>query len=212
MAIHARNGCRDLLNAALACVGVPLLGLRMVEFGNQRLKFDPGEGARRLQSAKPFFQFFGILHTSIDINGREGALPIDLGKPIDWGQFRALAGFGMGAADIVTDFGTLEHVRRGQFQAFKTADDLCRPGGLMVHALPATGTCRRHGDWKYSVPWFADLARANAYDVVQLRAWDKSESWPGRIKPGDEIYVLAILRKRGDAGTFGRAWVAPPKS
>ena len=207
MSIHARNGCRDLLLDAFGWFtmnGRPLRGLRMVEFGNQRLKFDPDSGARRLQAAKPFMEFLGFQHTSIDTNGADGAVPYDLGKPLD-----GAAGLET-RADLVTDFGTLEHVDSGpdcQRNAFRNAHNLCAPDGLMVHALPGVGTCRRHGSWKYSVDWFEQLAARNGYHIVKLEAWDKSNGWPERMNPGEQVYILAILRQR--TRPFSDDWTDP---
>lgn len=211
MSIHARNGCRDLLLDAFGWFtseGRILRGLHMVEFGNQRLKFDPESGARRLQSAKPFMEFLGFRHTSLDLNGQDGALPYDLGKVVDLDRF--FADSGAGRADIVTNFGTLEHVDSGpdcQRNAFFNAHNLCAPDGLMVHAVPAAGTCRRHGAWKYTREWFAELAMRNGYHVVKLEAWDKSNGWPDRMQPGEQVYILAILRRRNRL--FSDVWVDP---
>ena len=198
MSIHLKNGCRDLLVRAFDLYGQRLNGMKMAEFGNQKLKFDPGRGARRLQIAKAYFEFFGIRHVSFDLNGRSGALDWDLGKPFDPTALYDATGIGMGEFDIVTNFGTIEHIEEPDTQvvAFKNAHDLCRRGGLMVHAMPAVGTCRKHGVWKYSAAWFADLAVAMGYGIEYLTEWDKCQMWRGRLAVGKELYVLAILRKQ----------------
>jgi len=196
MSIHYRNGCRELLLRTFDLYGRPLRGMQMVEFGNQRLKFDPGEGARRLQAAKPYFEFLGIRHVAIDTNGKGGAIPLDLSQPIDWAAVRTEAGFGRGEADVVTNFGTSEHVKSNQFQVFANAHQACAFGGLMTHAVPAADSCRRHGFWKYTADWFRRLADAYGYQVEHLKEWDKTDLWgPQRVPPETEYYVLAIFRK-----------------
>jgi len=196
MAIHHKNGCRDLLVRALDIYGGRVVGITMAEFGNQKLKFEPGEGARRLQNAKPYFEFLGMRHVSFDTNGRGDCVVQDLSKPIRAVRLRKLTGLTLGEFDIVTNFGTSEHVEaESQRQVFQNAHDLCRYGGLMVHAVPRAGTCRHHGVWKYTADWFEDLAKANGYRIEHLQEWDKSAKWPEKINPGDEIYVLAIFRK-----------------
>jgi SAM-dependent methyltransferase len=195
LAIHWKNGGRDLLVRAFDVYGQRLNGLKMAEFGNQKLKFDPGMGARRLQQVKPFLEFFGVRHTSFDTNGRSGALAWDLAEPIDSKRLADEAGIACGEYDIVTNFGTSEHVEAEQITVFENAHRLCRLGGLMVHAVPRAGTCKRHGVWKYTAAWFQDLANANGYAVEYLTEWDKREHWPEKLEVGQEIYVLAIFRK-----------------
>lgn len=210
MAIHWRNGCRDLLIRAFDLYGQRLNGLKMAEFGNQKLKFDPNSGARRLQQAKPYFEFLGIRHVSFDLNNRSGALPWDLGKPLDPQALREASGIGMGEFDIVTNFGTSEHVVEGQEQCFTTAHELLRYGGLAVHAVPRVGTCSGHGAWKYTADWYREHAERFGYRTEYLVEWDKTEHWgEDRIKPGTQVYVLAILRKQWQRDTHSGHWVDP---
>ena len=195
MAIHWKNGGRDLLVRTFDVYGQRLNGLKMAEFGNQKLKFDPGNGARRLQQVKPFLEFFGVRHVSFDTNGRSGALAWDLSQPIDNDQLYAATGIGCYEFDIVTNFGTSEHVERDQITVFENAHRLTRIGGLMIHLVPRAGTCRRHGVWKYTAAWFEKLAKANDYAVEYLTEWDKFEHWPEKLALEKEIYVAAIFRK-----------------
>lgn len=212
MAIHHKNGCRDLLLRALDVYGQRLNGMKMAEFGNQKLKFDPGVGARRLQTAKPYFEFFGVRHVSFDTNGRGASYYQDLSRPIDNAQLRAETGLGLGEFDIVTNFGTSEHVEAPtQIQVFRNAHALARYGGLMVHAVPRAGTCKDHGVWKYTADWFAQLAAGQGYQIEHLTEWDKSECWPEKLAPGAELYVLAILRKTAQTpGVFAKGWPGEP--
>lgn len=213
MAIHRKNGCRDLLVRAFDTLALPLNGLKMAEFGNQKLKFDPGFGARRLQQAKAYFEFFGIRHVSFDTNGRGFSLPYDLGHRIDNARLYADCGMGLGEFDFVTNFGTSEHVESGpQLTVFENAHRLCRYGGLMVHAVPRVGMRARHGAWKYDADWFARLAEGQGYRIEHLTEWDKCEHWAGRLEPGDELYVMAILRKMAHAphGDFANGWPGDP--
>lgn len=212
MAIHHKNGCRDLLVRALDISGQRLNGLKMAEFGNQKVKFEPGEGARRLQLAKPYLEFFGVHHVSFDTNGRGNSIYQDLSRPIDNAALRAATGIGCGEFDIVTNFGTSEHVEHEtQVQVFRNAHDLCRFGGLMVHAVPRAGTCKGHGAWKYTADWFERLARGLNYEIEHLTEWDKSVHWPEKLDAGDELYVFVILRKTVKAPRrFAEGWPGEP--
>src|ERR1041384_5416258 len=52
---------------------------------------------------KSVFEAMGIRHVSVDWNGKDGALPLDLRQPLNLGRF-----------DMVTNFGTSEHVEDNQ--------------------------------------------------------------------------------------------------
>ena len=65
---------------------------------------------------------------SIDLNARDGSLPLDLTKPIQIDNIG-------GPFNLVTNFGTTEHVP-DQYPCFKNIHDLCSVGGLMYHVVP----------------------------------------------------------------------------
>lgn len=207
MAISDWNGCLDLFREALVLAGKPLPQLAIAELGNQRVKTVPGSGMRRMQSHGSLLRHFGAAYICLDINGRDGALPVDLSQPWPPDVSERYAGW----ADIVTNFGTSEHVSAGQFEAFRTMHRLCRVGGLLVHAVPASGTCRRHGSWKYTVEWFQQLAATNRYEVISCAAWDKSLGMPERLKPREQIYLRVLLRRISGRRFRGRGWVDPPR-
>lgn len=96
----------------------------------------------------------------IDANGNNGALVFDLNKDL-CEQHHLLGTF-----DLVTNLGTAEHCFN-QFAVFKNLHDLCKPGGIMIHALPAQGNVN-HGFYGYNPRFFADLAAANGYEIVDL--------------------------------------------
>jgi len=133
----------------------PFSGLRMLEFGNQY--------AFRLGKvhvpAKLIFQWLGVKHTSIDINGKDGALKLDLGQPLP----AEFTGF-----DVVTNFGCIEHIK-GHYQAWKNIHDACQIDGIMVHALPEEGSWLGHGRVVYQIDRVRRLAFACGYRVVILR-------------------------------------------
>lgn len=148
-------------------------GLRVAELGNQRIYPDvfskhlmtpndtpPPREINRLQlPAKVFFQRMGASYVAIDINGRDGTLKLDLGKPLPkeyHGQF-----------DLVTNIGTAEHVETGQEQCFENIHALCRVGGLMIHAMPETGSWPKHCKIHYTAEWLEAYARGCGYSVVQ---------------------------------------------
>jgi hypothetical protein len=77
-----------------------------------------------------------------------------------------------GQFDLVTNFGTTEHVLN-QMLALRTMHDLARPGALIHHDLPHRGY-HAHGYFNYNPILFEDLARANGYEVV-LQAFSRGD-------------------------------------
>ena len=87
-------------------LNVTYSGLHWCELGNQRF----GSVA-----AKTVYQRKGVIHTSIDINGLDGAIPLDLDTPIPANMRQKFR--------VVTNYGTSEHVNN-QYSAFKNVHDL----------------------------------------------------------------------------------------
>lgn len=95
--------------------------------------------------------------TAIDLDPcAEGAIRHDLNQPLSfdlWGQF-----------DVVINTGTCEHVF-DQKQVWQSCHFACRPGGLMVHAVPLWGWLD-HGFVNYQPTFVADVAAENEYEVL----------------------------------------------
>jgi len=127
-------------------------GLIWCELGCQVSKV----GAKR--PAKNVYKSLGVNHTSIDINGLHGSLPIDLDNPV---PSELLDKF-----DVVTNYGTIEHVNN-QYQVWKNVHDMCKVGGIMIHGLPMEGTWYNHCRYYYSLKLtevLADRCGYNLYD------------------------------------------------
>lgn len=78
-----------------------------------------------------------------------------------------------GYNDIVINSGTAEHVF-DQRAVWESMHDLCKVGGLMVHALPLWGWLD-HGFVNYQPTFVADVAKANGYEIL---AWYYTEIQP----------------------------------
>lgn len=130
--------------------------IRMCELGQQEIRNDTGLPYR---VAKQYFESLGIHHTSIDIAGKWGALPLDLSKPLPLldrsEQYH-----------VVTDFGTIEHVNASQYWAFRNTHNLCITWGLMIHALPLVGTYAGHCRYRYTAEALTTLAKKAGYNVL----------------------------------------------
>jgi len=134
--------------------------------------------------ARRFWEWLGFQYASIDINGSPDSIPLDL-------NYDALPGWAQKKFDVVTNFGTTEHIAN-QLNAFKIIHDLTAPGGIMIHSVPAQGLVN-HGLLKYNPKWFWMLARSNDY-----RWLDFDYASRGRIADLPDNVVEAIAAHRPD--------------
>jgi hypothetical protein len=104
-----------------------------------------------------FWTWLGLNYASIDIDGSPGSIPLDLNHDEVPAEL-------VGRYDIVTNFGTTEHVAN-QLQSFKIIHDLAAAGALMLHVLPAGGT-PNHGLVSYNPKFFWMLGRSNGYKIA----------------------------------------------
>lgn len=179
MGISGSNGALAMWQDAIRSERLVVAGLRMAELGNQSLRKD----VLGVQvPAKKFFTAMGVAHTSIDINGKDGALAIDLRVPITRPDL-------VESFDVVTNFGTLEHVDR-QYPAWLNTHRLAKTGGLFLHLLPFVGTWPGHCDIRYGDGFVPALAKLCAYDVLKLYRHEVN---------ADHKFVAAVLRKTGAA-------------
>lgn len=155
-------------------------GLEMCELGDQEI-FLGG-------FAKAFFEGRGVRHTSLDIHGLNKTRLVDLRLPIH--------GDLIGKFDVVTDFGTSEHVD-GQYQCFKNIHDLTKVGGLMVRTLPLVGHWPLHCNFYYTMGTFQVLASICGYEIV------KNCILPCYGVPGKDLLVCTALRKTSAARFCG---------
>lgn len=148
----------------MATAGILLKGSTMLELGDQMM-------GKNLP-AKEYFTGLGVKHTSIDWNKRHGALKLDLAEPL-----------GLSEYDVVTNFGTAEHVSN-QRTLFCNIHRACRPGGVIVHKGPIwSPRNRRHGIPKYgfcirySPKFFGEMAEDNGYEVTTM----EEDGWLIRV-------------------------------
>lgn len=125
------------------------------ELGDQYIT----HGVRRL--ASEFYTELGCgRYVSIDGNGR-GTFNWDLNKPLRPGQ--------LGPFDLVTDFGTGEHIF-DQAAVWKTIHYLTKFKGFIVFDRPTQGYSANGGHCYYNSQecLFTDIAAANDYKIHRL--------------------------------------------
>lgn len=130
-------------------------GAKMLELGAQNVYDSENYG----KVAKDIFEAIGIIHTSIDIKAHQGAIEADLREPITFTKSKF---------DIVTDYGTTEHVEGNLYEAFKNIHNLCRKGGVMIHENPKTGNWPEHGFNYYTQDFYKELAKLAGYEILEL--------------------------------------------
>jgi hypothetical protein len=146
--------------------------IRMIELGNQH--FNDG------RISKDYYSGIGIEHVSIDINGLDNSLKLDLNFDID-----------IPKADVVTNHGTTEHVSN-QEAVFRNIHNLCKTNGYMIHQVPSVGTWPGHCDFYYTKEYFEDLAKKNNYIVIENTKLNE-----GRYV-GIEDMIWCIFQKKED--------------
>ncbi len=90
----------------------------------------------------------------------------------------------VGRFDLVTNFGTTEHVFN-QIEAFRTIHLLLKSSGIAFHDLPFAGFIR-HGLFRYDPLFFSSLIKSNDYQLVRQT-----------ISTGGDQPVPADLRRQG---------------
>jgi SAM-dependent methyltransferase len=127
-------------------------GFAVCELGNQEMC-----GGEKGVPSRPWYESLGCgCYVSIDGNGR-ATVTADLNLPVVqlFGQF-----------DLVTDFGTGEHIF-DQAQVWRTLHDLVKPGGYIAFDRPAQGY-DKHCFYLTNECLFRDIAAANGYEVLRL--------------------------------------------
>lgn len=141
--------------AFIAAMQLPK-GFSVCELGDQGMC---GEPTKRL--AKDWYQELGGgRYVSIDGNGK-GDFAIDLNQPMP-SSMRVMTEW----FDLVTDFGTGEHIF-DQAQVWRTMHDLCKPGGYIAFDRPAKGY-QTHCFYLTNECLYRDIASANGYVILWL--------------------------------------------
>lgn len=109
-------------------------------------------------SQRDFYSIFGAAsYRSIDLGDPRADFSLDLNLPVPSST---------GTYDVVTNFGTTEHVFNIS-QTFANIHALLDVGGIQIHTLPAYGYID-HGFYNVHPSVYLDMARVNAYDIVDV--------------------------------------------
>lgn len=109
-------------------------------------------------AAKIFYLYLGLKdYYSLDLDDPRANFREDLNK-----EFNLNTKF-----DIITNFGTLEHVHNIGLAA-KCIHTHLKIEGIALHVMPARGDYN-HGFYNIHSTWYRDLAAANNYRILDLR-------------------------------------------
>ncbi|MCE7997267.1 MAG: class I SAM-dependent methyltransferase [Rhodobiaceae bacterium] len=100
----------------------------------------------------------GFEYVALDIFEAERTIVFDLNSHTPGPKL-------VGKFDLVTNFGTTEHVFN-QIEAFRTMHLLLKPDGLSFHDLPFSGFIK-HGLFRYDPLFFSSLIKSNDYQLVR---------------------------------------------
>ena len=170
-----------------------LSGVRtMLELGN---KVNPQVGV----SYKDWFtRHCNIEHVSVDVNGLNGALALDLRQPLTPLEGRVF--------DMVTNIGTSEHVESDQHCVWRNMWDHLAVGGHLVSITPLAGDWHWHGLWYPTEEFYDAFAYRNDMAVVELGEYGapprRCQFLVARklqerafVYPGDDLLYRNAVRK-----------------
>lgn len=151
----------------------------VIELGDQLA--DWSEQAGKQRADRLIEDMFNCTVLSIDIHGKNHSLSLDLNQPLikDW-SFNA---------DVVTDFGTLEHTD-DIYQSLKNVHQFLTEDGISIHANPDK-SYDKHGNFYFTEQFwrvYCDLIGADLLHVSTVPVYVKTN-------PHHEIY--AVVRHSG---------------
>lgn len=159
--------------------------ISVLELGAQNLYGDYKYGA---YASEYYQERFNASYKCIDLNGENEALKIDLSQPVHLDQL----------FDVITDFGTSEHVGRTPldwkaiYNCWKTKHILCVTGGYIISENPKTGNWPGHGFNYYTQEFYKELAEAMGYELKEIG----EHAAMGNTTDGWNVY--SVLRKVED--------------
>jgi hypothetical protein len=174
----------DILPACAEAFGVPLRN-----FGTAPPTYD-GTGVEHLPAdapfAKDFWEWLGCSYMATDLDTSPHIIPLDL-------NFDEVPTAHRGKYDLVTNFGTTEHVVN-QMQAMKIIHDLTAAGGLIMHTVPVQGYVD-HGLFNYNPRFFELLALSCRYRICALHGGCQGKAGP----PAERVVKVLTQFEPGSA-------------
>lgn len=128
-------------------------------------------GNKKNQSGlyRHWYEEQGCDYQCIDWNGEDGAIRLDMGKPLMPDVRDELLEYHDHPwPSLVTNFGFTEHVYTNQRQCWVNLTQLVMPGSYFVFCMPHPGDWEHHGVYQPHLEWYEQYANANAYAIEKL--------------------------------------------
>ncbi len=156
-----------------------------------------GDGVKPKADAQlAFYSIFGgNSYRSLDLTDPRADYSFDLNFPMPEE---------VGKYDVVTNFGTTEHVFNIG-QSFENIHNHLKAGGLVLHALPGYGYID-HGFYNIHPCAYLDMAKANEYEIVDFSYCDNINTRMARPivdEPFDFGTLPIQLRDMDDTHALG---------
>jgi hypothetical protein len=142
---------------------------------------------------RDWYKARGLGYVCIDWNGEDGAVKIDMTRPIK--RQLELAPLTIhGKFPWVTNFGFTEHVGETleeQHQCWANVDKLVAEGGRLAFCMPKMPEWKGHGKWHPTLEWYRQFAALNGYETEMLKVFDE------RVRPT----IIGRFKKLHDVDT-----------
>lgn len=130
---------------------VPIPVLNLIKPFNFKSVWELGNKKTKNKPYRLFYEKMEIEYDSIDINGKDGALKLNLNEILD-----------LESREAVMNIGTSEHVPI-QYSVFENIHNLS--SDRMIHWVPLAGKRPDHGLYGYHEQFFRELAKINNYKI-----------------------------------------------
>ncbi len=154
-------------------------GDSMLELGDQIMNLVDYQG----MCAKGYYTKLGYNHISLDINSKNGSVYQDFRNVFDLGK----------KFNIITDFGTIEHINGDLLNILISIFRHCEEGGVFIHKNPKNGNFPLHGVHYFTTEFWRKYAIECKLDVVDLY------EYPIYHNTNDGWEVVAVLRKTSNS-------------
>lgn len=155
-------------------------GKRVIELGDQLCDFGH---ENQFQRTDEYYKPLGIDILSIDLHGKNRALPIDLSKEMIGGMNPDVED----GTELLTDFGTIEHVE-DLYMCLVNCHFLTKAEGIRIHVNPGK-TYSGHGLRYFTEGFWIDFCKACNYEIVELF------SKPPYSKDNPALEVYCVLKQ-----------------
>ena len=148
-------------------------GMHVIELGDQLCDWASNVSGQRADLVLEGLH--GITVTSVDIHGQNRALPLDL---------NTFPAGDLDPADIVTDFGTMEHTD-GPMNVLRNIVRWLKPGGISIHANPDR-TYERHGNFYLDHSFWINYCMGTGSNLLHFEITPVYQ----KSNPHHEIYAV----------------------